>query len=101
MVREEGSGTRSYQDQLFASLNIQPKTITLSSTQAVKSSVANGIGITLLSHHTVEEELKTGSLKLINKEETELTRYFHLLHRMLSSIQKAHVPCWIFLMKTV
>lgn len=79
IVREEGSGTRSYQDQLFASLNIQPKTITLSSTQAVKSSVANGIGITLLSHHTVEEELKTGSLKLINKEETELTRYFHLL----------------------
>lgn len=79
IVREEGSGTRSYQDQLFASLNIQPKTITLSSTQAVKSSVANGIGLTLLSNHTVENELKTGSLKIINKESTELTRYFHLL----------------------
>lgn len=79
IIREEGSGTRSYQDQLFASLSIQPKTITLSSTQAVKSAVANGIGLTLLSHHTIEEELKTGSLKIINKERTELSRYFHLL----------------------
>lgn len=79
IIREEGSGTRSYQDQLFASLNIRPKTITLSSTQAVKSSVASGIGLTLLSNHTVEEELKTGILKIINKENTELSRYFHLL----------------------
>ncbi|WP_411843215.1 LysR substrate-binding domain-containing protein [Salinicoccus sp. HZC-1] len=79
IIREEGSGTRSYQNHLFASLDIHPKTITLSSTQAVKSSVANGIGLTLLSSHTIEEELKVGSLKIINKESTELNRYFHLL----------------------
>ena len=79
IVREDGSGTRSYQDQLFTSLGISPETITLSSTQAVKSSVTNGLGLTLLSHHTIGEELKTGSLKIINREITELTRYFHLL----------------------
>src|SRR5699024_1051130 len=56
-----------------------PETITLSSTQAVKSSVTNGLGLTLLSHHTIGEELKTGSLKIINRESTELSRYFHLL----------------------
>jgi len=79
IVREDGSGTRSYQDQLFSSLGINPETITLSSTQAVKSTVTNGLGLTLLSHYTVGEELKTGSLKIINGESTELTRYFHLL----------------------
>src|SRR5699024_3661389 len=56
IVREDGSGTRSYQEQLFSSLGINPETITLSSTQAVKSTVTNGLGLTLLSHYTVGEE---------------------------------------------
>lgn len=79
IVREEGSGTRSYQDQLFNMLDIRPDTITLSSTQAVKNSVSHGIGLTLLSSHTVDSELHTGKLKTINADTVELSRYFHLL----------------------
>ncbi|WP_020006901.1 LysR family transcriptional regulator [Salinicoccus albus] len=79
IVREEGSGTRSYQDQLFNLLDINPHTITLSSTQAVKNSVSHGLGLTLLSIHTVAGELDTDKLKIINADTVELSRYFHLL----------------------
>lgn len=79
IVREEGSGTRSYQDQLFNMLGIKPHTITLSSTQALKNSVSHGLGLTLLSIHTVADELNTGKLKIINADTMELSRYFHLL----------------------
>src|SRR5699024_11025761 len=58
IVREDGSGTRSYQEQPSTSLGINPKTITLSSTQDVKSTVTIGLGLTLLSHYTVGEVLK-------------------------------------------
>ncbi|GAB3067769.1 LysR substrate-binding domain-containing protein [Salinicoccus sesuvii] len=79
LIREEGSGTRNYQEQVFINLKIQPRTITLSSTQAIKNAVASGMGISLLSKHTIQHELETGLLKRINYDNTSLERHFYLL----------------------
>ncbi|MCG1010465.1 LysR family transcriptional regulator [Salinicoccus sp. ID82-1] len=79
LIREEGSGTRSYQEQAFSHLDIQPKTITLSSTQAIKNAVASGMGLSLLSKHTINHELETGRLKRIEYNNVALDRHFYLL----------------------
>ncbi|WP_246153240.1 LysR family transcriptional regulator [Salinicoccus hispanicus] len=79
LIREEGSGTRSYQEQAFIHLEIQPKTITLSSTQAIKNAVASGMGLSLLSKHTIHHELETGRLKRIEYNNVSLERHFYLL----------------------
>ena len=79
LIREEGSGTRHYQEQVFKRLDIQPKTITLSSTQAIKNAVGSGIGLSVLSRHTVQHELETGRLQRIDYNDMNLDRYFYLL----------------------
>lgn len=79
LIREEGSGTRNYQEQVLADLEIQPRTITLSSTQAIKNAVASGMGLSLLSKHTIQHELETGRLRRIKYGNTSLERHFYLL----------------------
>ncbi|WP_342388272.1 LysR family transcriptional regulator [Salinicoccus bachuensis] len=79
LIREEGSGTRHYQEQVLERLGIHPKTITLSSTQAIKNAVASGIGLSLLSKHTIQHELETGRLQHINYNDMAIDRHFYLL----------------------
>ena len=80
IVREESSGTREATEKMFSVLNFRPANIMeFGSTQIIKESVQAGLGITLLSHCTIQKELSLGILKTLDIPETPFQRKFSLI----------------------
>lgn len=80
IVREEASGTREATEKLFSELVFYPKSIMeFGSTQLIKESVQVGLGITLLSHCTIQKEVSLGMLKIVDVLGTPFRRNFSLI----------------------
>jgi DNA-binding transcriptional LysR family regulator len=80
IVREEASGTREATEKMFSKLNFYPKSIMeFGSTQIIKESVQVGLGITLLSHCTIQKEVSLGILKVADVFGTPFCRNFSLI----------------------
>lgn len=80
LVREEGSGTREMQEKGFKQLGFSPKKImVLGSTQVIKESIEAGLGISLLSHSAIGNELELGRLKLLKINGFPISREFSLI----------------------
>jgi DNA-binding transcriptional LysR family regulator len=63
LLREEGSGTRAVADEMFSCFGRFPsRRIILGSTQAIKESVAAGLGVSLLSTWAVGRDVEHGVL---------------------------------------
>jgi LysR family transcriptional regulator, transcriptional activator of the cysJI operon len=80
ILREEGSGLREVSDYILTEYGIHPaRTMTFSSTQAIKEAVKSGIGISVLSLWSLQSELKLGTLRAINLIGMPVTRYLSIL----------------------
>ncbi|WML44362.1 LysR family transcriptional regulator [Neobacillus sp. PS3-40] len=80
LVREDGSGTREMQEKGFKKLGFYPKKqMTFGSTQVIKESIEAGLGISLLSHSTIKNELELGKLTLLDINGFPITRNFSLV----------------------
>lgn len=80
ILREKGSGTREAADQLFELHNIEPEHIMeFGSTQLIKETVKEGMGITLLSKWAIETEEEEGSIRKIPVKELPFTRTFSIV----------------------
>ncbi|MGJ7910798.1 LysR family transcriptional regulator [Neobacillus sp. LXY-1] len=80
LIREEGSGTREMQEKGFQRLNFYPKNVmTFGSTQVIKEAIEAGLGISLLSHSAIKNELQLGKLKLLEIEGFPMMRNFSLV----------------------
>ncbi len=82
IVREEGSGTRAVVEQALAArgLGVRP-VLSLASTEAIKHSVAAGIGVAIVSSLAISLELKFGSLAVIPIKDLVIHRPLHLQRR--------------------
>lgn len=92
LLREKGSGTRDSIDQIFnmSGYRISPVIESISSTALINAAKL-GLGITVLSSQSVKKELKDGSLKEIEIEDTKFLRnYFVVYHKskLLTSVMK-------------
>jgi len=80
ILREPGSGTRLAIERF---LNTQGRSllssIEMNSNDAIKQSVAEGLGLGIVSVHTVTKELKQGDLKLIDATGFPLHRSWYLV----------------------
>ena len=66
---------------MFSLLNFFPKSIMeFGSTQIIKESVQAGLGITLLSHCTIQKEVSLGTLKVLKVDGTPYSRKFSLVN---------------------
>lgn len=82
LVREEGSGTRSLMERVFAEKHLAPATpIEMSSTEAIKQGVEAGLGLALLSVHTLEMELALKRLVVLDVEGFPVLREWYVVHR--------------------
>lgn len=82
LVREPGSGTRSLMERVFAEKGLKPATpIEMSSTEAIKQGVEAGLGLALLSVHTLEMELALKRLVILNVEGFPVLRDWYIVHR--------------------
>lgn len=90
IVREATSGTRQAAEQLFNQLGFYPeKIMEFGSTQIIKESVEAGLGISLLSHCTLQKDISFGTLKVLNLEFTPFFRKFYYVRQATPFSTKA------------
>ena len=82
VFREPGSGTRAaimrFLEEKGVSIQI---TMEMTSNEAIKQTVQAGLGLGIVSRHTVELELETGNLVELNVRHFPLKRYWYLVRR--------------------
>jgi LysR family transcriptional regulator, low CO2-responsive transcriptional regulator len=82
LSRELGSGTRSAMERVFAQHKIQPHiSMEMETNEAIKQAVQAGMGLGILSLHSIELELETKRLAMLNVEDFPLMRYWYVVHR--------------------
>jgi len=88
--RESGSGTRKAIEQMFAEQNliIEPY-IELASAEAIKQGVIGGLGIAVLSLHSLNFELEAGALVALNVKGFPLRRRWYAAHRKGKRLSRA------------
>ena len=81
LEREEGSGTRLVFDQMLAeeNLHIEPY-IELGSSEAIKQGVMAGLGLAVLSLHSVRLEQQAGRLAVLDVVGFPLVRRWYAVH---------------------
>ncbi len=82
VVRESGSGTRSAIQRFFDQHDVSFHTgIEMSSNEAIKQAVEAGLGLGIVSIHTLELELETGALRILDVEGFPIIRHWHIVQR--------------------
>jgi LysR family transcriptional regulator, low CO2-responsive transcriptional regulator len=90
IVREQGSGTRTVTQQLFAEQRLEPRIgMEVSNNEAIKQAVMAGLGISLLSLHTLSLEIQAGLLKIIAVEGTPVMRAWNIVHLLSKTLSPA------------
>ncbi len=81
IVREPGSGTRAALQEYLDRHHLQPMFVMeMNSTEAIKQAVMAGLGITLLSLHTIGLEWRSGLLAAPAVEGLPLMRRWHVVN---------------------
>ena len=82
VVRERQSGTRIAMERFFSERGMQLKTgIETTSNSAIKHAVEAGLGLGIVSIHTLDLELEAGALVVLDVEGFPILRHWHLVHR--------------------
>ncbi|MCL1472863.1 LysR family transcriptional regulator [Argonema antarcticum] len=81
IMREPGSGTRQAVQKLFEIHGISVKVkLELGSNEAIKQAIAGGLGISVLSRHTMALEGTTSHLTILDVENFPIERYWYVAH---------------------
>ena len=96
ILREPGSGTRvlaqRYLDRLGEGA---PYTeIEMDSNETIKQAVMAGLGIALISGHTVADELNSGRLVALRRHDLPIVRRWFVLHRADTPPEGAALAVW-------
>ncbi len=98
ILREAGSGTRMAVDNCFKKMKFRPDLrLELGSNEAIKESVAGGMGISVISSHALHGNAKEHGVSALNVEGFPVESHWHVVHPKgkklspIASIFKAHV----------
>jgi LysR family transcriptional regulator, low CO2-responsive transcriptional regulator len=82
VVREQGSGTLYAIERFFEQHGVKFSTgIEMTSNEAIKQAVEAGLGLAIVSIHTLELELETGRLKILDVVDFPIMRKWYILQR--------------------
>ena len=83
IVREPGSGTRAALDEFAAAHHLQLRTVMeMASNETIKQAVMAGMGVSLLSLHTIGFELRHGALAVPEVEGLPVMRRWHVVNNL-------------------
>lgn len=100
LMREAGSGTRLVMESVFKQHLFTPaRIVTMGSNETVKQAVMAGMGISLLSLHTLELELRTHEIGLLDVLGTPVMRNWHLVHMTAKKLSPAATAFRQFLLE--
>ena len=81
IVREKGSGTRMAADQFFRKMRFRPDVrLELGSNEAVKESVAGGLGLGVVSRHALHGHKKENGVSVIDLEGFPVSSAWHIVY---------------------
>lgn len=82
VVREQGSGTRTAMQRFFDEHNLRiTSSMEMNENEAIKQAVQAGMGLGIVSIHTLELELETNRLVILDVEDFPIMRHWYLVHR--------------------
>jgi LysR family transcriptional regulator, low CO2-responsive transcriptional regulator len=101
LVREVGSGTRVLFEKLFSGVaSVEPAIrIEISSNETIKQAVMAGLGLAFISAHTIELEVQTGRLAILNIMDLPAIREWYLVHREDKELPPAATAFWQYVLK--
>ncbi|NJL85228.1 MAG: LysR family transcriptional regulator [Leptolyngbyaceae cyanobacterium SM1_1_3] len=81
IMREPGSGTRQAVQKLLKVHKVDVKVrLELGSNEAIKQAIAGGLGISVLSQHTIISEGTTGEFAILDVEHFPIERHWYVTH---------------------
>jgi DNA-binding transcriptional LysR family regulator len=93
LVREPGSGTRAALERLFAQNGIIPKVrMELGSNEAIKQAIVGGLGVSVLSRHTLSLDAPMKHIAILDVENFPIRRHWYVAYprgKKLSVIAQA------------
>jgi LysR family transcriptional regulator, low CO2-responsive transcriptional regulator len=100
IVREDGSGTRALMDRFFQAADFTPEIVmSSSSNETIKQAVMAGMGLALISAHTIALELGLGLVKTLDVEGLPLMRAWFVVHRRNMPLLPVHKQLRAFLVE--
>jgi DNA-binding transcriptional LysR family regulator len=98
ILREKGSGTRMAIDQFFKAAKFRPNLrLELGSNEAIKESVAGGLGISVISSHALHGHEREHGVCVLNVQGFPLDSNWHIVHPKgkklspIASVFKSHL----------
>ncbi|HNX24431.1 MAG TPA: LysR family transcriptional regulator [Spirochaetota bacterium] len=93
ILRESGSGTKNAAETYLHELDIIPSELNVvmecSSPEGIKEAVIKGLGLAFISKLAIEEDVKSGKLKIIGIKGLDIHRDFFLV---TSNVKALHEP---------
>ncbi len=82
VMREPGSGTRTAMERFFSDrgLSVEQR-MQFGSNEAIKQAVQAGLGLAVVSAHTIQLEQQANMLKVLDVAEFPIRRQWHLVYR--------------------
>lgn len=95
LLREDGSGTRALNERLFEQMGVRPRiALVIGSNETIKQAVIAGLGISLISAHTVGAEIADGRLAVLDVEGMPIVRQWFVVtmrgKRLLPAAARLH-----------
>ena len=82
VVREQGSGTRIAMERYFFEKGVRLRTgMEMNSNEAIKQSVEAGLGLGIVSIHTLALELEVNRIAILHVEGFPILRHWYVVHR--------------------
>jgi DNA-binding transcriptional LysR family regulator len=82
VVREPGSGTRGATQRFFDEHGVPFNTvIEMTANEAIRQAVEAGLGLGVVSIHTLELELETGRLVILDVQDFPIMRHWYVIQR--------------------
>jgi DNA-binding transcriptional LysR family regulator len=97
LIRERGSGTRVHLDGLFTAAGLDPAPgMELASNETIKQAVMAGLGIALISAHTVAAEIHDGRLIVLDVRGLPIRRHWLLVRMRRKAVSPMTRALWDF-----
>lgn len=81
LMREPGSGTRMVAQQVFEAHGASPRVcMELSTDEAIKQAILAGLGVSILSHYTLGQDVEQNQLVTLDVEGFPLARHWYFVY---------------------
>lgn len=94
LLREPGSGTRDLVSRLFGAAGASGRFIEIGTNETIKQAVMAGLGVALLSAHTIAAEVTDGRLAVLDVEGLPVVRQWFVVRRTEKRALPAAIGLW-------